>query len=134
MMSSPYFLGIDGGTESVRVALFDREGTQVGFANHTYALKHPRPGWAEQDPEEWWSSLVAAFREMMSKSSIAPNEIAGLSLDCTTCTVVALDKYDRRDAHLGRKRAHGEARLPCIASREPRDRVEPAPGEFVLFR
>src|SRR5258708_10740236 len=95
MVSSPYFLGIDGGTESVRVAIFDREGTQVGFASHTYALKHPRPGWAEQDPDEWWSSLVAAFREMMSKSSIAPNEIAGLSLDCTTCTVVALDKYDR---------------------------------------
>src|SRR6059058_3609490 len=95
MASSPYFLGIDGGTESVRVAIFDREGTQVGFASHTYALKHPRPGWAEQDPDEWWSSLVAAFREMMSKSSIAPNEIAGLSLDSTTCTVVALDKYDR---------------------------------------
>jgi FGGY-family pentulose kinase len=95
MVSSPYFLGIDGGTESVRVAIFDREGTQVGFASHTYTLKHPRPGWAEQDPDEWWSSLVAAFREMMSKSSIAPIEIAGLSLDSTTCTVVALDKYDR---------------------------------------
>ncbi len=95
MASGPYFVGIDGGTESVRVGIFDREGTQVGSASHTYALKHPRPGWAEQDPDEWWSSLVAAFREMMSKSSIAPNEIAGLSLDCTTCTVVALDKYDR---------------------------------------
>src|SRR5207237_4401969 len=95
MVSGPYFLGIDGGTEGVRVAIFDREGMQVGFASHTYALKHPRPGWAEQVPDEWWSSLVAAFREMMSKSSIAPNEIAGLSLDCTTCTVVALDKYDR---------------------------------------
>ena len=69
MMSSPYFLGIDGGTESVRVALFDREGTQVGFANHAYTLKHPRSGWAEQDPDEWWSSLVAAFREMMSDDS-----------------------------------------------------------------
>ncbi len=68
MVSSPYFLGIDGGTEGVRVAIFDREGTQVGFASHTYTLKHPRPGWAEQDPDEWWSSLVAAFREMMSKS------------------------------------------------------------------
>src|SRR5947209_19502615 len=95
MVSSPYFLGIDGGTESVRVAIFDREGTQVGFASHTYALKHPRPGWAEQDPDEWWSSLDAENREMMSKSSIAPNEIAGLSLDSTTCTVVALDNYYR---------------------------------------
>src|SRR5260370_33876803 len=95
MVSGPYLMGIDGGTESVRVGIFDREGTPVAFASRTYTLKHPRPGWAEQDPDEWWSSLVAAFREMMSKSGIAPNEIAGLSLDCTTCTVVALDKYDR---------------------------------------
>lgn len=95
MASSPYFLGIDGGTESVRVALFDREGTQVGGASHTYALKHPHPGWAEQNPDEWWASLVAAFRDMMCNSSITPNEIAGISLGCTTCTVVVLDKYDR---------------------------------------
>jgi sugar (pentulose or hexulose) kinase len=53
MASGPYFLGIDGGTESVRVGVFDREGTPVGFASCAYALKHPRPGWAEQDPDEW---------------------------------------------------------------------------------
>src|SRR5437879_12072003 len=95
MVHGPYFMGMDGGTESVRVGVFDHEGTPVGFASHTYALKHPRPGWAEQDPDEWWSSLVAGVREMMSKSRIAPNEVAGFSLDSTTCTVVALDNYDR---------------------------------------
>ncbi|HLZ57937.1 MAG TPA: FGGY family carbohydrate kinase [Ktedonosporobacter sp.] len=95
MVSGPYFMGIDGGTEGVRVGIFDREGTPMGFASQTYTLKHPRPGWAEQDPDEWWSSLVAAVRAVISKSGIAPNEIAGLSLDATTCTVVALDKYDR---------------------------------------
>src|SRR5205809_753614 len=88
-------MGIDGGTESVRVGVFDQEGTPVGFASRTYSLKHPRPGWAEQDPDEWWASLVAAVRDVMSKSGIMPDEIAGISLDCTTCTVVALDKYDR---------------------------------------
>jgi FGGY-family pentulose kinase len=88
-------MGIDGGTESVRVGVFDQEGTPVGFSSQTYTLKHPHPGWAEQDPDEWWASLVAAVRDVMSKSGIVPNEIAGISLDGTTCTVVALDKYDR---------------------------------------
>src|SRR2546421_3445864 len=95
MVSSLYFMGIDGGTESVRVGVFDQEGTPVGFASRTYTLKYPRPGWAEQYPDEWWASLVAAVRDVMSKSGIMPNEIAGISLDSTTCTVVALDKYDR---------------------------------------
>jgi len=95
MKSGPYFMGIDGGTESVRVGVFDQEGTPVGFASSIYALKHPRPGWAEQDPDEWWSSLVAAVKEVMSKNNIAREAIAGISLDATTCTVAVLDKYDR---------------------------------------
>lgn len=95
MVSNLYFMGIDGGTESVRVGVFDQEGTLAGFASRAYSLKHPRPGWAEQNPDEWWASLVAAVRDVMSKSGIMPNEIAGISLDSTTCTVVALDKYDR---------------------------------------
>src|SRR5438105_14624514 len=90
MVSGPYLMGIDGGTESVRVGIFDREGTPIAFASRTYALKHPRPGWAEQDPDEWWSSLVVAVKEVMGRNNIAPKEIAGIFLDCTTCTVVAL--------------------------------------------
>lgn len=95
MVSGPYFMGIDGGTESVRVGIFDREGTPVGFASHAYTLKHPHPGWAEQNPDEWWTSLVAAVRDAIETNGIAPQEIAGISLDSTTCTVVVLDQYDR---------------------------------------
>jgi len=95
MKSGPYFIGIDGGTESVRVGVFDLAGTPVGFASRTYALRHPRSGWAEQDPNEWWKALVAAVREVMSKNNIAREAIAGISLDATTCTVVALDERDR---------------------------------------
>ncbi len=94
-MSNLYFMGIDGGTESVRVGIFDCDGTPVGFASRPYALKHPHPGWAEQNPDEWWTSLVAAVREVMHTSGSVPQEIAGISLDSTTCTVVALDHHDR---------------------------------------
>lgn len=95
MAEGPYLIGIDGGTESVRVGIFDREGTPVVFSSKEYEVKHPRPGWAEQDPDEWWSCLVAAVREAMSESGLSPEEIAGISHDCTSCTVVALDERDR---------------------------------------
>ena len=95
MAEGPYLMGIDGGTESVRVGIFDREGTPLAFGGETYALKHPRPGWAEQDPDEWWSCLVAAVKRAMSESGVPPEEIAGISLDATASTVVVMDAQDR---------------------------------------
>jgi ribulokinase len=94
MAEGPYLLGVDGGTESVRVGIFDRGGNPVVFAGQTYALHHPRPGWAEQDPVEWWSSLLTATKKAMSEGAVSPEEIAGISCDTTTCTVVALDGRD----------------------------------------
>ena len=49
MSEGPYALGIDFGTESVRVGIFDMEGTPVVFTGETYGLTHPYPGWAEQE-------------------------------------------------------------------------------------
>ena len=95
MKSGPYFMGIDGGTESIRVGVFDQEGTPIGITSRPYALKHPHPGWAEQDPAEWWASLVIAVKEVMSKNAIDREAIAGISLDATTCTVVAVDEQSR---------------------------------------
>ncbi len=95
MSEGPYLMGIDGGTESIRVGIFDLEGTPIVFASEIYSLKHPHPGWAEQDPGEWWSCLVAAVRKAVSEGGISPEEIAGVSVDATTCTVVALDERDR---------------------------------------
>ena len=95
MAEGPYLIGIDGGTEGVRVGIFDREGSPVVFSSKDYELRHPYPGWAEQDPDEWWSCLVAAVREAMSESGVAAEEIAGISLDCTSCTVVVLDERDQ---------------------------------------
>jgi FGGY-family pentulose kinase len=95
MAEGPYLMGIDGGTESVRVGIFDREGTPLAFGGEEYSLKHPRPGWAEQDPDEWWSSLVAAVKRAISESGVSAEEIAGISLDATASTVVTMDERDR---------------------------------------
>ncbi len=91
-MSAPYVLGIDFGTESVRVGIFDLAGNAVAFGTQTYPLYHPRPGWAEQRPDDWWSALVAATRRALAAGGIAGEEIAGIGADCTSCTVVTMDE------------------------------------------
>jgi sugar (pentulose or hexulose) kinase len=62
----PYLLGIDCGTESCRAGVFDVNGRCLAVEATTYALTYPRSGWAEQDPDEWWSALVASVGKAMS--------------------------------------------------------------------
>ena len=91
----PYLLGIDYGTESCRAGVFDTDGRLLASEATTYRTTHPRPAWAEQDPGEWWSALVTSVRKAVEAVGVLPDSIAGLSVDATTCTVVALDDAGR---------------------------------------
>src|SRR5512132_1628922 len=95
MAEGPYLMGIDYGTGGVRVGLFDREGSPAVFHAVEFETSHPRPGWAEQDPDTWWSSLVQAVHGAMQQSGMSPEEITGIGVDTTASTVLALDDNDR---------------------------------------
>jgi FGGY-family pentulose kinase len=92
----PYLLSIDGGTESVRAAIFDLRGHLLASAAQAYATDFPRAGWAQQNPDQWWSALCTAVRECVAQGvaqgTVRAGEIRGISLDATSCTLVALDK------------------------------------------
>ena len=66
--TGPYLLGIDYGTESCRVAIFDLQGRPVTFAATAYKTTHPRSGWAEQSPEDWWQATVKATKAVLRKA------------------------------------------------------------------
>src|SRR3954452_3108370 len=53
---SPLVLGLDVGTQSLRAALVDPEGQTVAFGVSPIETTHPRPTWAEQDPDRWWEA------------------------------------------------------------------------------
>jgi FGGY-family pentulose kinase len=95
MAEAPYLMGIDYGTGGVRVGLFDREGAPAVFQGVEFTTQHPRPGWAEQDPAEWWESLVQAVRGAMEQSGVSREEIAGISVDATSATVMATDEQGK---------------------------------------
>jgi sugar (pentulose or hexulose) kinase len=95
MAEGPYLLGIDFGTGGARVGIFDPEGTPVVFTEREFKLNHPRPGWAEQDPDEWWSSLVGAVKAAMKEGGVPAQEIAGISVDAMSSTVLAIDDKGR---------------------------------------
>ncbi len=95
MAEGPYLMGIDFGTGGVRAGIFDPEGTPLVFRGSDYETRHPRPGWAEQDPDAWWTALTEAVRGALEESGVARDAIAGIALDAMSCTLVALDDRDR---------------------------------------
>ena len=50
-MAERYVVGIDGGTESLRAAVFDLQGRPRAFAAAPYPTNFPQPSWAEQIPK-----------------------------------------------------------------------------------
>ncbi len=87
----PYVIGIDGGTESIRIGLFDLRGNLLLSRSKAYETYHPQSGWAEQDPEAWWASLKEAMADLLGGAKVDPHDIEGIAADTTCCTVVFLD-------------------------------------------
>ncbi len=91
-MTNTYLMGIDYGTESCRVGIFTATGEPVAFAATPYPTYYPCAGWAEQSPQDWWDALKGSVKKALKLANVTPAQIAGISYDATTCTVVAMDK------------------------------------------
>lgn len=59
-MSSRGALGIDIGTSSVKATLIFQDGTSRSSRSGAYPTDRPHEGWAEQDPERWWTAVGEA--------------------------------------------------------------------------
>ena len=90
-MAGQYFIGVDGGTESLRAGIFDSTGHPLAFAATPYKTDFPKPGRAEQNPADWWDAIGKSVRQAIAEAGVSPSEIAALCVDTTCCSVVALD-------------------------------------------
>ena len=89
-------LGIDLGTTGVKAALFSAEdGSVISDAFVEYTLYHPHPGWAEQDPAEWWQATISSIQSCLrtaAQRGIQPEDVRGLGLSGQMHGVVLLDE------------------------------------------
>jgi xylulokinase len=81
-------VGLDVGTTGVKALALSPKGEVVGRAEEEYPLSTPRPGWAEQDPEDWVRGAERALRRLGVES-----ERVGLSGQMHG--LVALDSEQR---------------------------------------
>ena len=90
-MEQTYLMGIDLGTSACKVAVFDREGRVAGSGTGDYPVYYPHPGWAEQDPEEWWNVICVTVKQVIEKNNIPPEKIEGIGIDGQSWSAVAID-------------------------------------------
>ena len=86
------FLGIDVGTSGCKTLLLDDTGTVLCSDTQTYPLSHPRSGWYEQSPEDWWQAVCVSIQCIMKKAAAAPADIGCIGLSAQMHGLVALDK------------------------------------------
>src|SRR3989442_6984 len=88
MIGQPTLVGLDVGTTGVKALAISPEGEVLAHAEAEYPLSTPQPGWAEQDPEDWWR----ASGEALAALGVEPTAI-GLSGQMHG--LVCLDEGDR---------------------------------------
>ena len=55
-------LGLDIGTSATKGVVIDPGGTVVAQAERPVDLRSPHPGWAEEDPAQWWENVCSLCR------------------------------------------------------------------------
>lgn len=82
------WIGIDLGTQSVRVLAVAGDGAVLGAASRSLASRRDG-GRHEQDPQQWWDAVCAASREAMQH--VPAQAVRGLAVDATSGTVLLTD-------------------------------------------
>jgi len=87
----PAYLGIDVGTTGCKVLLINEVGRVIESRTEEYPLLTPKPGWSEQNPEDWWDAARRAVRAVLSRSRIDPGEVEGIGLTGQMHGLVTID-------------------------------------------
>ncbi|MEZ6087972.1 MAG: xylulokinase [Pirellulaceae bacterium] len=75
-----YYLGIDIGTSGTKTLLIDVAGDVLAEAVAEYPMHQPKPGWTEQDPEDWWQATIKTVRAVVRKAKVKPADVRAIGL------------------------------------------------------
>lgn len=87
-----YTIGIDLGTSAVKLLLMGDGGEIVRIASREYPIEFPRPGWSQQDPEDWWKAVRAGIPELLE--GVDAGQVRGIGAGGQMHGLVALDEND----------------------------------------
>lgn len=111
-MSESLIVAHDLGTTGNKASLYDADGVVRASAFFGYDTEYPRPGWAEQDPEDWWRAVCTSTRELLAAARVSARNVACIAFSGQMMGCVPVDRHARplRNALIwADQRAVGEA-------------------------
>lgn len=138
-----YLLGYDIGSSSIKAAIVHAESGRSIAAVHSpeeeLSIMAPKPGWAEQDPETWWTHVCLATKQLLKQTGIAPSEIKGIGISYQMHGLVVIDKdqkvlrpsiiwCDSRAVEIGNKAFEAIGQEACLSQ------LLNSPGNFTASK
>ncbi len=91
-----YLLGYDVGSSSVKASLVQAETgkcvSSAFFPKSEAAIRSVKPGWAEQDPQDWWENLKLATQAVMTESGVKSEAVAAIGISYQMHGLVCVDR------------------------------------------
>ena len=91
-----YFLGIDLGSSSIKLALINSLNGQrkslLQVPEQEMEISSPKRGWAEQSPEQWWAFVCQGISRLLEESNTQADQISGIGIGYQMHGLVLLDQ------------------------------------------
>ena len=138
-----YFLGIDLGSSSVKLSIFDADSQQsiaaVGEPKSEMAMEALQPGWAEQDPNQWWENVKIALQRLQSEYQIDLTQIKAIGIAYQMHGLVLTDSHLNpvRPSIIwcdSRAAAIGDKAFEEIGEEQCHDMILGSPGNFTASK
>lgn len=88
-MSADYVIGVDCSTTAAKAVVWNEQGVSLSEARSTFDLSQPRPGWGEQNAEDWWVATANAVRR--AAQTVDASRIRAICVTHQRETFVCLD-------------------------------------------
>ena len=87
------YIGVDLGTSAVKLLLMDETGEIHNTVTREYPLEFPRPGWSQQNPEDWRRAVLEGVPELLK--GFDAGQVAGIGAGGQMHGLVVLDEHDQ---------------------------------------
>ncbi len=94
-METKYILSHDMGTSSNKAMLVTVYGDIITSAKKDYQLHVPQPGFAEQEPSDWWDAICETSKNVIAQSGVNPSDVVGVTFSSQMQGLVLVDRDGR---------------------------------------